>query len=278
VNGDDKEKIVADIQAFQLTAAKYFEEQRQRQAAEETRRARLTPQQRAEEDRANAAMAARAQRAKLLKKFQKLGDSIRQPDTWTIERFSWLLLAESPEDPDSWTFFDGRDGKATKQHKHFRDILKSCVPTRLKPVNPNEAPDKFRFTVQSLMEAAQAKRLGCFEVLAEILGVKPTEMKPAPPVPVARQLAVSGTQSRERQRIRRRLALLETARAIAKAGEGTVHSTHIALSMNGKELNRRFQDKFPEWAKISPKTLEADRTACKPRIEVTTGRPRKVPV
>jgi hypothetical protein len=269
VSADDKKKTLETIQATNELLAKHLAAQQARDKAEAARRASLTPAQRAAEDSERAERLAQARRAEQLQKIAKLGDTVRKADTWTIAKFCWLLLAENPGEPEGFSFFDGRDSKVTKQHEQFREILESCVHTRLRPVNPKDAPAKYRFAVADLLDAAREKGLGCHEVLAEVVGIagKPTEAPPR----VA--LAAKGTASRERTRIARQKALLDMARGIAKAGEGKIYPTHIALSIGGKELNRRFQEKFPEW-QVSEKTFEADRTAIKPRIEVALGRPR----
>lgn len=269
------------ITEFQKLFADYQKQVAQAQEAERKRRAALTPAQRAAEDRAKTEKATQLERQKLTRKFAAMGDRVRKADTWTIADFCWLLLAESPA-VDEWSFFDGRSSKAAKQHREYCAVIESCVHTRIKPVNPTEAPNKHRFTVQSLMLVARDKQLGYVSVLADIMGfgsepAAASTPEARKPTPAANTLAALGTESRERQRIRRRKQLLEMARSLAEDGDGTVHPTHIALAMNGKELAERFKKKFPEWKYVSERTLEADRTGCKPRIGVATGRPRKSP-
>lgn len=239
--------------------------------AEAARRARMTPAQRDEEDRAKERQRQTAARNKLANKLGKFADAIRQHDTWTIEQFSWLLAGEDPEDPLTWGFMGSRDNDAENQHKRYKAILDSCIHTQLKPVNPSDSSKAWRFTMTSLMAVAHSKDLGCVDILAEIR--KPTvasspRTEPAP-------LPQLGTQSRERQRAQRRKALVEMARSIAVSGEGAVYPDRVTLTINGVELNRRFQERYPQWGRISPKTLESDRATCKPRIEVATGRPVK---
>lgn len=274
MNEKEQKQLLEQFHAIQKVFAQAQEAKRQREAAESERRARLTPAQRATEDRAIAARNTQEARQKASQKIAKLGDPVRKADTWTIANFCWLLLAEKPGDPEGFTFFDGRDSKVTKRHKQYREILESCIGTRLQPVNPKDPPVSFRFAVDALVNAARAKDLGHHAALADVLGIKPQLVEVTPKAAPAVMLAAKGTESRERNLIRRRKALLDMARAIAHAGEGTVYQDRIALSINGKELNRRFQAKYPEW-QVAEKTFEADRTAIKPRIVVATGRPRQ---
>lgn len=246
---------------------------RQRRDAENRRRAALTMEQRKAEDQSRALRVTEVARKKLANKIAKFGDELRTHDTWTIERFCWLLAAEDPDDSGAWGFMDTRSGNAEDQHKRYKSAMDSCIHTRLKPVNPSEPQKKWRFTTASLLEVAKTKRLGCFDVLAEMMPEEAAKQRSSP----QSTLPAQGTQSRERQRIRRRMDLLEIARAIAIEGQGTISPTRIALAMHGVDLNRRFREKYPQWAEITDKTLEADRTACKPRIEVLTGRPRRHP-
>lgn len=257
-------------EALQKFIAEFQKRLAQQQEAERKRRAAMTPEQRAAEDRASAARTAQLKDQKIAQKIAKLGDWIGKADTWTITKFCWLLLAEPPEETEGFGFFNGLSGKVNKQHADFCAILDSCVPTRLKPVNPNEPRNTFRFKVADLLAIACEKRIGYHDILASALGVGASKHAPAP----ATQLAATGTQSRERSRIRRRKQLLETAREIAQQGQGTIYPHLIALNINGKELSRRFQEKFPEWRNVGASTLRGDRTGVKPRIEVAVGRPR----
>lgn len=184
MSASEHDKAHDAIIQFQKLFADLHKQQLQRQEAERKRRAALTPEQRAAEDRAAAARVTQSERQKLTQKLAKMGDVLRKSDTWTIADFCWLLLAESPADSDSWSFFDGRSSKATKLHREYSAILGSCLHTRLKPVNPADAPEKYRFTVQSLVQVAQEKRLGCVDVLAEVIGLKHQPSPGTAPAPV----------------------------------------------------------------------------------------------
>lgn len=281
---DEKDAAWAALHDFQAAFKKIQDEQQKWQEAEKARRAKLTLAQRAEEDRAKAEQLACAERQKLTQKLAKLGDAVMKRDTWTIEKFSWLLAAENPED-DSWMLFDGRSGRPSQLQKQFRQILESCVDTRLKAVNPHEAPALHRFTVQSLIEVAQEKRLGCFEVLADMVARRTLAHRPGSgssaattPPTTAPQVKpspeISKAPHRETQKKRRQKDLVSFARSLAEAGDGSVRKDSIALSILGVELNRRFRQTFPEWKNVSDKTLEEDRPSCHPRIAVSRGRPR----
>ena len=180
---DDPRETIA---RFKKWLTDYQKQQTQAQEVERKRRAALTPMQRAVEDRAKTAGAAQVERQKLTKKFAEMGNVIRKADTWTIADFCWLLLAESPN-VDSWSFFDERSSKAAKQHREYCAIVESCVHTRLKPVNPTDAPVKHRFAVQSLVQVARDKRLGCVGVLADVIGLKnePSPTAAATPAPAS---------------------------------------------------------------------------------------------
>ena len=111
MNEKDQKALLEQFQAIQKMFAQAQDAKRQRESAESERRARLTPAQRAAEDRAIAARDAQEERQKASQKIAKLGDPVRKADTWTIANFCWLLLAEKPGDPEGFTFFDGRVGR-----------------------------------------------------------------------------------------------------------------------------------------------------------------------
>lgn len=281
MSADHSKKALETIQTFNDFLTKHVAAQQEREKAEAARRAGLSPAQRADEDRARAEQAARALRSEQLQKFAKLGDVVRKPDTWTIASFCWLLLAEDPKEPEGFTFFDGRSADVTKLHQQYLSILESCVQTRLTPVNPREAAEQFRFPVYELLAAARFKNLGCYEALAEFLGVPasaPTDLN-SNAAPVAASVTPTDTKRlrRESQTIKRRAQLVEFARGLAKAGKRTDHKTHIALGMLGVELNDLFRSAHPEWRATSDKTFERDRASSKVRIDVRTGR-RRIPV
>jgi hypothetical protein len=279
VSADHKKKALETIQTFNDFLAKHAAAQQERDKAEAARRAGLSPAQREAEDRIRAEQAARALRSQQLQKLAKLGDAVRKPDTWTIASFCWLLLAEDPKEPEGFTFFDGRSADITKLHQQYRSILESCVHTRLIPVNPGETvAEKYRFPAHELVAAACFKRLGCYETLAEFLGVSssvPAALD-SDAAPVAASVTPTDTKRarRESQTLKRRAQLVEFARTLAKAGKGTDRKTHIALGMLGVELNELFRSAHPEWAATSDKTFERDRAIGKVRIDVRTGRRR----
>jgi hypothetical protein len=189
-------------------------------------------------------------------------------DSWTIDEFCWLLSSADPT-YEPWGFIDGRSARAVNNHPKFKAILESCVHTRLRPLNPNDSAAKHRYTVRDLLQAARDKQLGDWVVLAEVLGTSSNAK------PTTATLASAGTAARERQPLRRRKALLDVAMELVNAGKGTRHPDRIALSVHGAELMALLKERHPEWSDISAKTLEADRRACKPRIEIRTGRPAK---
>ena len=266
----------AELKQINDGLLKWVADQKQQQARaqdlEAARRTKLTPQERTAEDRAAAQKQADAVRQSHIKKFDRMGDAVLKRETWTIAKFCWLLVAENPDEDTSWTFFTGRRSKIESEHKKFAGILESCIGTRLRPVNPAAATTDQRFTVQSLVEAAQAKQLGCFEVLADLIKVKDKQRAGAAPC-----LPAKGTATREKQVTLRRKALAATARSIAKAGAGKESATEITLSIRGVELTERFKQQYPQWAEVSEKTFAADRLACNPPISVATGRPPNKP-
>jgi len=261
--GDDLLKWVADLKQKQAQLA----------AAEATRRAKLSVAERAAEDHTVAQRQANAVYQAQLKKFARMGDAILKRETWTIAKFCWLLVAENPEEDTSWTFFSGRSSDIEAEHSKYVSILESCIGTRLIAVNPSAASKDQRFTVQSLTDAARAKRLGSFEALADAMGLPHQQNKPQP----AAALPAIGTATRERSKAKRQKALVAMAKAIAKDGEGVVTATEIRLSISGVELNKRFKSQHPEWKRVTDKTLEADRAECRPVISVARGRPKNSP-
>src|SRR5262249_13104848 len=152
------------------------------------------PEARAAEDRAHREALARAEKARVRAKLAKLGADLFKRDSWTLEEFCWLLAAESPEEPSGWTLLDARPPKALQLHKQFRDSLQSCVPTRLKPVNPQDPTPRQRFPIAALLEVAGLKALGHFEVLSELMGHDSAPSTKAPRPAMGKALAAAGTQ------------------------------------------------------------------------------------
>ena len=267
---EEQKQMLAAIQAFQANMQQMSEQRRKWQEAENARRAKLTPAQRLAEDRA-------AERNEVLKKLAPVRPAIEQRDTWTLEQFAWLLAAEDPEDQSSG-FFSGRSGKVEKLQKDLRKVLESCVHTRLKPVNASAPANQQRFTVQSLIEVATAKQLGCFRVLAELTKHQtPLVVTPVAAPPVAATFPDAPAKqtkaaNRESQKKQRQSALVKFARELVKRGAGTEEENRIRLSILGVELNDLFKTAHPEWKDFTTKTLETDRRECRPRISVRTGR------
>jgi len=275
---DDRYKSVSDgLAKLQEVLADAQKKRTEREATEHTRRAALTGEQRAAEDRATAELLARAEREKIRAKLMKLGAGLLKRETWTIDKFGWLLAVESPDDPTGWTVFDARPREAIKLHKELTEVLESGVPLRLKPVNPTAPAREQRFEVVALLKFAGEKRLGCFEVLSELLGHRAVGAAAKPRPAEAKALAAAGRESREGNVARRRRALVEFARQLAQSGQGYVMADSIELAVNGIELNSGFRARFPQWKDVSDKTLESDRASSKPRIHVAMGRPSKDP-
>lgn len=167
--GRDLQKWTADLQRQQAQA----------QAAETARRAKQSAQLRAAEDEAKDRQRDQAARQAQRKKLTDMGDAVLKRETWTIDKFCWLLVAENPDSNDSWGFFSQRSGRVAEDHRQFSTVIESCIGTRLQPVNSQDAPKTHRFAVTSLIETARAKRLGCIDVLAELIAGQSAD-KPAP--------------------------------------------------------------------------------------------------
>jgi hypothetical protein len=264
---EEQKQMLAAIQAFQANMHQLSEQRRKWQEAENARRAKLTAAQRLAEDRAT-------ERKHVLKLLAKVRPAIEQRDTWTLDQFAWLLAAENPED-ESFGFFGGRSSKGTDLQKHFRTVLESCIHTRLKAVNPAAPADQQRFTVQSLIDVAAAKQLGCYRVLAELTKHEPPVaiVSATSPAPVEfSHVSPTEKPGRETKKKQRQTALVKFARSLVKEGVGTEDKNEIRLSILGVELNERFRAANQEWKEIADKTLETDRRESHPRISVRTGR------
>jgi hypothetical protein len=233
---------------------------REQQAAELAKTQKLSPKERAvEAARKRAVDESRRVKARLL----AMGDTVTKRESWTIDNFCWLLLGEDP-DFDSCSL-DAPGMRARTQHRQLKAVLTSCVPTFLAPMNPSEATELQRFTRDQLLAIAQEKRLGHIRELTCLL--HPSGLAKVVPS------ATVSIEPRKSDRSRRRQDLLTVAKDLARQGSGTAHAERITLSICGKELNRELRRRHPEWNHTGDKTLEADRTACRPRIEVRTGRP-----
>jgi hypothetical protein len=173
--GKEFQQIIGD---FEKWATDLQRQQAQREAGETARRAKLSPQERAAEDEAKDRQRHQAERQALRKKLIDMGDAVLKRETWTIDKFCWLLVAENPDSDDSWGFFSQRSGRVAEDHRQFSTVIESCIGTRLQPVNSQDAPKTHRFAVTSLIETARAKGLGCIDVLAELVE-KQSADKPA---------------------------------------------------------------------------------------------------
>lgn len=275
-----------DIQTFSKALLATLEGirtgQEQRAATERTRRAKLTPEQRAAEDRAVAQRSAQAARDKLRAQVKGMGDAVLKRETWTLDEFAWLLAAASPEG-DSWSLIDTRSGKEEKIHRTSLTILRSCVGASLHAVNPTEPSGKHRYSVRALLVTARHRQLGYFDILEELIGsdAPAAAVAPAPdsrrsqakPAPEKLKLAKAGQQTREQQKVKRQRDLAEFVRSQVDEKMATVTGDAIVFPIHGIELIAIFTKAYPQWKGFTLGTFARDRKEMRPRIEVKPGRP-----
>jgi hypothetical protein len=132
------------------------------------RRASLTPTQQAEQERRVTQQAAKAVRAEISLLFAKMGAVVLARESWTIEEFSWLLLAENPADPGARPI-DLVAALAQQTQQSIRAALESCVGMTLSPIHPAAKCEHQRFRATDLMRAAEERCLGYVRVLRDKL-------------------------------------------------------------------------------------------------------------
>ena len=180
----DPADLFTALQDFLAKSQQQFAEQVD---VERKRRAGLSPDQRAAEDRQRALASAQTERSKIIKRYLNMGTDVLARESWTVAQFSWLLVGENPTKRGGW--LDLEDDRPAVEQKKIRAVLESCVGVTLQPINPTAAPNEQRFSVGDLVRVAEGKRLGLVVLLKRILdrpGLPPTK-KPGvtsePPAP-----------------------------------------------------------------------------------------------
>lgn len=148
-----------------LTTALEEMAERQRSAAqaEVARRARLTPAQRAAEDQAAARDRAAAAELVARRALTGLGPEVWRRESWTLAEFAWLLLGKAPSHSGTGLLIDP-DGD---RHSEIQRTLASCVGMSLRPIEPAEPVDQWRFRIPDLLRVALEKDLGMHRAVAE---------------------------------------------------------------------------------------------------------------
>lgn len=151
-----------DPDAFQNLVA--WKKAELRGMARVRRRASLTPGQQAEQEHRVTEQAAKAVTAEISLLFAKMGAVVIARESWTIEEFSWLLLAENPAEPGARPI-DLVAALAQQTQQTIRTALETCIGVTLRPINPAAKREDQRFSAPDLLQAADENCLGYVGVL-----------------------------------------------------------------------------------------------------------------
>lgn len=232
--------------AQKTTTASFIEQLELLQKVHAEARARITPEQRAEEQRQLEARRQAIAHKKAESHHRKLTELYGiwcKRDTWLIESQAMHLLAE--REPTEITIFDGID-------QELLALVKSCAGHSLQVINPAEKPGRWLVKPPEWVRWLKEKGYSVPKELTNILFPKPQEVTPQQKIAPAQD--ARERKKRDRQKALKAFMIDITDRARLKSITVDIQSIPVTKA----DFLQVFYRQYPQIDKISPTTFDHD--------------------